>query len=192
MFGIVRIVLSGIIAVVIVYGCKVVSQNKHFVLFALIVLISTGLAFIPFENSLLTFDSPETSYEYYNFGYDATLVVSGAKSDLVIGKKGNSTVEMIVPKNKNGWKVGLGLNTKEIYRKITKDVSIHIYQYKNTNDYFVRAYNNDGKHVSITDEKNSRFIADGNNFMTYYWYLPNFDMQYSFFVDGEQIQIAGT
>ena len=72
-------------------------------------ILVTVLAFLPIENSFVTFDSPKAAYEYFNSGKsNIELVVKGDNCDFIIDRKKDSDTYLIVPKTANGWKIGIG------------------------------------------------------------------------------------
>ena len=75
------------------------------------------------------------------------MVIEGENSDFVVGTKNSTSKILIVPKTANGWKVGIGLNTKKIVQKISNKNIIYVYQYKNTNDYFLTVFNAKGEKI---------------------------------------------
>ena len=162
------------------------------------VLFVTILAFIPFENLFITFNSPAKVFDYYNRGKsDIKLVVKGKDSDLVIGDNNNTDVYLIVPKTASGWKIGIGMNTKRISQKIHNGTAIYVYQYKNRGDYFVTILDTDGGELQITDSCNSKFSSLEKTepflekkFVTYYANIRDFTQQYWISINGEEITLG--
>jgi len=201
MFSIIRLVIGGAF-----YGCSIVGINKLkvgskrvlYIVFALITVALIGLlAFLPFENLFITFDSPEKSYEYYNLGKsDVSLVVEGDNCDFVVEQDGGSKSYLIIPKTDEGWKLGIGINTKRIAQKIDNGVAVYVYRYKQTNDYFITVFDTNGGESTVKDNYNSEFLSlekydetVEKKFVTYYAHVSNPDSQYSVTVNGNEIEL---
>ena len=162
MFGLIRIILSGLLwLTVIFFTRKIVGVNKkyHYIFTAVIVIFSTTLlAFFPFENALITFKSPEEAYKYYNFGVgNVELVASGKNSDLVIGEKDDTDVYLIIPRVEDGWKIGLGIDTNKISRRTNGTTELFVYQYKDTDDFYIVVFDYMKENLDIIDSHNSQF-----------------------------------
>lgn len=176
------------------------SQVRHkyrwsIVAFIVAVIMTTIFAFIPIEKAFITFSSPESAYNYNHSG-NVKLIVEGEKTDFVVGAKGDVYIYAIVPKSNNRWKIGIGLDTKRIIQTISDGITIYIYQYKNTNDYFITVLDTKGGLSDITDNHNSEFkyLEKSNStlsktFYTYYAYINGFDDQYTLTVNDKSIKI---
>ncbi len=192
MFGLIRVLIGVIFFIIYLLIAKITKLNlkkRHYILsvFASIVLI-TVLAFVPFENLFVTFSSPKAVFNYMNFGKsEIKLIVTGNKTAFVIGGE-NTNKLLIVPKTENGWKIGTGYKTQKAYSKITDDLIIDVYQYQNTDDYYIAVYKINGGQFDITDSNDSVFYPLGNtSFYTYYAYIPKYNSHYWILVNGEKI-----
>ena len=126
-----------------------------FFISAVLVVIS---AFLSFENCFITFDSPKAAYEYFNFGKsNIELVVEGENCDFVVECKNDLDKYLIIPKTADGWKIGIGINTEKVTRKISDGIAVYGYRYKNTNDYFITVLDTNGGKATVSDEYNSEF-----------------------------------
>lgn len=198
MFVFIRILLIIILFLFLFFINKKTSKHKlRFIYVIVSFILIMVLAFLPFENLFITFESPESAYHYVNYGdADVELVVEGQISDFIVGEKNHSNTYLIVPKTDKGWKVGTGSNVNEIYRTTTNGIIIHLYQYKNTEDYYITILNTNGGYATITDNCDSNFLfVERNNeilnktFVTYYAYIHNFDTPYFVFINGNKIEI---
>lgn len=201
MFSVVRIIIGCIFLVcsIIVINKKAVKKRALYVIFTgiSIALISV-LAFFPFENLFITFDSPEKAFEYYNFGrYDTKIVVEGNDCDFVVGCKNDKDTYSIIPKTADGWKIGIGSNIIEISKVFYDGIIVRVFQYRNTDDYFVSVFNPAGGESDISDKFNTRFYSTARvndtldkKYVTYYAFVPDFDLQYSLNVNGEEIAFS--
>lgn len=196
MFGLLRLALGFLFFLIVKKIIK--RKTSNFMLFFISVLLTITLSFIPFENVFISFDSPEKSYNYYNYmNKEVKLVIEGQNSDLVIGGEDDNNVNLIVPKINESWKLGLGKDTKMIYQKHVDGYSIHVYQYKSTSEYYVSVLNTNGGNFKITDEYDSTFYSVSRysdsldeTYYTYYAYIPNFQNQYVLILDGAEISVG--
>lgn len=176
---------------------QVIKKNKNtIILFVVIVILMITSTFFPIENAFMTFSSPESVYNYMNYG-NVKLVIDGNKTSLVIGEKETTDIYMIIPKADNGWKLGLGIDTKIIMQKISGENIIYIYQYKNSDDYYITVFNTNGNLLNISDNCNSDFFYSGNtndvlnkDFYTYCAYINHFNDEYCISVNDQTIKIV--
>ena len=155
------------------------------VAFAAAVMGTTILALLPVENAFLTFSSPQSAYQYNHTG-DVKLVVSGEITDFVVGAKGDVDEYTILPKCDDGWKLGMGFDTKRIHQTVSDGVVVYVYQYKNTDDYYITILDTSGGPLELTDNRNSNFQclehtneALDTTFYTYYGYIHDYDDSYA-------------
>lgn len=201
MYSLIRLLIGCIVfccVILVLKKSKIGHKHKPYIFSVIItVVFIIILAFIPFENLFITFLSPEKAFNYYNGGKSGIkLVVNGKDSDLVIGDNNNTDVYLIVPKTASGWKIGIGMNTKRILQKIHNGITIYVYQYKNTGDYFVTILDTNGGESQITDSCNSEFsslektnTSLGKTFVTYYANIRDFTQQYWISINGEEITL---
>lgn len=199
MFRIIRIAigclfLSG--AAVAIKKSKAVHKRLLYAAFTGVSLVLTvSLAFWPFENLFITFSSPEQAYEYSNPGKsNMELVIEGDACSFIVDCQNRSDTIWLVPKTAGGWKVGCGSNVKRIAQKLQDGIIIYVYQYKDTNDYFITIMDTDGGACTVSDDYDAKFYSLerandslGKTFVTYYAYVPHFSPQYSVVVNGDEI-----
>lgn len=189
-------IIAFIIGFLLIKKSRVIHKRRWSIIaFVVVVILTTISALIPIENALITFSSPESAYNYNNFG-NVKLIVDGEKTNFVIGAKGDADIYAIVPKSNGGWKIGMGLDTKKIIQTISDGITINVYQYKNTNDYFITVLDTKGGSSDITDNHHSEFkyleksnSTLGKTFYTYYAYINDFNDQYSLTVNDKLIKI---
>lgn len=200
LFVIIRIafwLIVFIICALLIKKSKVIHKLRWSIIAVIVaVMMTTISALIPIENAFITFSSPESAYNYNNPG-KATLIVDGEKSNFVVGANGDTDIYAIVPKANRGYKIGMGLDTKRINQTISDGITIYVYQYKNTDDYFITVMHTEGGSLNITDSHNSEFkyLEKSNStidktFYTYYAYINNFNEQYSLTINGKQIELT--
>lgn len=188
--------IAFIISILLIKKTQV--RHKHrwsIIAFIIAVIMTTIFALLPIENAFITFSSPESAYNYNHSG-NVKLVVDGEKTDFVVGAKEDRYIYAIVPKSNSRWKMGMDLDTKRIFQTISDGITIYMYQYKNTNDYFITVSDTKGGSSDITDNHNSEFkyleksnSTLGKTFYTYYAYINNFDDQYTLTVNDKSIKI---
>lgn len=202
MFGIVRILIGIVLGVIaslyILRFAKIQFKRKLLVTtYISVILLITLLGFVPFENLVYTFKSPQEAYNYYHSSkVSVDLVVEGEQSDLVVAREKGTTELFIVPKTEKGWKLGSGLNIKRISQKVFEGIIVTVYQYKSTNDCFISVFDVDDGITKISDNYNTEFYAletedyfKGNTREHYYAYVSDFNSQYSIVVNGNKLVI---
>lgn len=201
MFGFIRLAIGCILFCCIIWVLKkhkITFNYKRYIAFVIMIIaFIVILQFVPFENLFITFKSPRAAYEYVNGGKsEIKLVVEGTNSDLVVSNKDDTDMYLIVPKTKDGWKIGIASNTKWIVQAFSNGITIDVCQYKNSDDYFITIFNANGGYSKIEDSYNSRFFsiekaddAPNSKFVTYYANLSKFDLQYWVNVNGEKITL---
>ncbi len=203
MYNIIRLIIGCVFlgcSIMVIKKSKVIRKRILYVVFTCIsIALITVLAFLPFENLFMTFDSPKTAYEYFSFGKsNIELVIEGNNCDFIIDRKNDSDAYLIIPKTINGWKVGIGSNTRRIIQKYFSGITVCVYQYKNTNDYFITIFDSNGGESEISDDYNTKFysLEKNNNylqkvFVTYYAHISDFDSQYSIVINGNRYSVEG-
>ena len=199
MFGAIRLIIGLICLVVLVVIIKNSKSSQKRIMYIISVVISvafiTILAFVPFENMFLSFNSPEEAYGYVNFDKsEVDLVVCGDGADLVVDDKDGKYEYLIIPHTEGGWKIGLGIDTKMVFSDLIEGFAIEVYQYKNTNNFFVSVSDTNGGETLITDGYNSQFVAlskenpfQSEAFFTYYTSISEFNSDYFITLNGEKI-----
>lgn len=199
MYMIIRLLIGCIFlvcAIAAIKKSKAICKRVLYLVFAgIAVVLVVVLAFLPFENLFVTFDSPQAAYAYYLPGKsDTALVVEGDACDFVVGQKNGTDTYLIVPKTAEGWKTGIGADMKRIAQTISDGIVLYVYQYKNTKDYFVTVLDTNGGESTVTDAYNAEFLALerdndslGKTFVTYYAHIAPPDAQYSVTVNGTEI-----
>lgn len=172
------------------------KRPLYFACACLSFLLIWTLEFLPFENFFVTFDSPQAAYDYYTFGKpNIVLVVGGDSCDLVIDRQSEADQYLLIPKTADGWKIGLGSDTKRAFRKISDGTIIWGYQYKNTSDLFLMILNRDEEAI-VTDDRNTTFYslekynaALKTTVVVYYAHISDAQTPYSITVNGTKIAL---
>ena len=191
MYSIIRCILVAIIGLmffVIVKKNSNLNKKTVGVIIATCVLLLTTISFVPFENLFLTFGSAEKACFYYQPQTDGNVLsVDGQYSTFVMQKDDSKNSILLVPKTESGWKVPSGMHTKRVIYRIVDSYIVSVYQYKNTNDFFVRVSSVDKKIHTLTDSCNSLFVSTQSS--VYCAHIPHFDTDYSLIINDKQIVI---
>lgn len=199
MYNIIRLIIGCIFFVcssTAIKKSKLIRKHILYIVFtSLSVLLIVVLAFLPFENLFVTFDSPKAAYEYYSLGKsNIELIVEGDDCDFIIDRKNDSDTYLIIPKTADGWKIGVGSNTKRIVQKLSNGIVLYVYQYKDASDYFITILDTNGGESTVSDEYNTKFFSLeryndslGKIFVTYYAHIANLNPQYSVIVNDNKI-----
>lgn len=199
LFAIVRIVFWGLIFMaflLLIRKSHIIHKQKwSLIVFCVAVILTIVSALIPIENVFITFSSPQSAYNYNHSG-DVTLIVNGEITDFIVGAKDDVDVYAIIPKSDNGWQLGMSLDTKRIIQKISDGITIYVYQYKNTNDYYITILDTNGGLSEVSDNLGSEFRhldktdrVLNKTFYTYYAYISHFNDQYALTVNGRVIKV---
>lgn len=176
-----------------------IDKRKCCIAAFIAVSITVSLLYlIPFENAFITFSTPEKAFHYTN-SWDIDTIVSGTETSFVIASKNNVNTYKIVPKTQKGWKISSALATKDMFQYFYNGISIHIYRYKNSSDYYIALFDTDGGQINITDNRGSNFIsviqnqsADIEPVYHYYACINNMDSEYVITLNGEDIKLPIT
>lgn len=93
------------------------------------VVVLTASALIPVENAFLSFASPEAAYRYNHSGA-VMLEINGEKTTFLVGEKGDTYEYAIIPKAKDGWKLGVGSDVDRVVQTVSNGITVQVYQYK--------------------------------------------------------------
>ena len=79
------------------------KRKKYWIAYSAAFALFLCLAFLPFENLFVTFNSPEKAVEYYAFAdVDVYANIPGEQCNLIVGTKIDTNIQMIVPRTENG------------------------------------------------------------------------------------------
>lgn len=199
MFYIIRFIIIVIIGVLLSYiTLRFIKHPKvrmaiNIVAFVVIVFI---VGIINFESIVYSFSSPEEAFNYNSKADIISLVIEGEESSCVVGLEDDTTIIKLIPKVDNGWKSDSGLATKAILNKVSSDCTtiISVYQFKNTEDYYIRISNIYGNIERISDNKNSDFLLEKINSetssrQTFYAYIENWGDDYVLTINNQKISL---
>lgn len=203
MYSIVRIIIGFILfacSIVVIRKFQTIRKRSSYAIafVTTILIIPSVLGLFPFENLFITFDTPEDAYNYNTFGdTNVQLVLDGEDCAFIVDFESSSkrTIAAIA-KSEKGWKLDGGSNIKLITSNFVDGISIDVYQFKDTNDYFINVFDMDSGAVDIFDDYNTEFylfehtntewnITDTD----YFAYIPYFNNEYSIVINGNRIPV---
>lgn len=153
----------------------------------------------PIENVFLTFSSVEKAFAYVTpkSETDILCVIDGTESSLVVAANSEENVLKIFPMTENGWKLNTGLETATILQQHYGNTSIHIYRYKDLEDYYIRVFKPHGGATEIADNRGSVFQSverpNENAEQSIFYYfacVQNIDDDYIIYIDGQEMKMA--
>ena len=113
LFGLIRVALGAIIflfSFLLIQRSRICHKRTWIVsAFIITIALAAASAFIPVEDTFVTFSSAEKAY-HYNHSGSVMLEVRGKKTSFLVGKRGNAYEYAIIPKVEHGWKLGLGVD----------------------------------------------------------------------------------
>ena len=201
MFNIIRLVIGCAFlgfSIAAIHKLNAIHKRRWYTVFTCVtVAMITVLEFLPFENLFITFESPQKVYDYYRFGGSRIeLVVEGKDCDFVVDRNKDAYTYLIIPKTADGWKNGIGSNTKRIEYTISNGVTVAVYQYRDTDDYFLTVLDTNGGETVISDDYGTEFFSlETRNdllrktFVTYYAHIPEFYPQYTISINGNNVTL---
>lgn len=147
------------------------------------------LTFVPFENLCYTFSSPEASFHYKENG-TVKAVINGQYSDLIVAENNKIDNLTVIPKKQNGWKLSDNMNLHNKYNNLANGISITLYQFDDTSDYYLSVCGVTTAVLSICDSFNSDFccIKNSHGHEIYYAHVQMSD-EYTLIVNGVAIAI---
>lgn len=201
MFSIIRLIFGCIFfggIFIILRKKSTVTRRRIIYLICLTVIVISVLSLLPIENLFMRFDTPEAAFRYFHLGKNnIELVVEGNDSAFVIDYQNNTNTYQIIPKDDNKWKVGIGLYLKTVVHMFSDGLAVYVYQYKNTDDYYINIFDINGVESNISDNCHSQFYSlihrndlNGSDFVSYYAHIAEYNSQYYVVVNGKRIEMA--
>lgn len=164
---------------------------------AVIVLIGTLTALIPMEHTIWRFDSPAGAFAFKNRG-KVILTLEGEESAYVLAEDGQDSYAYdYIAKKDDKWCVVSGM-TKRPTMIVNDTASVLIYQFRNTDDYYIAVRSHGNEEVTVSDNRGTVFHKIGKSHTieditvsdyTYYGYVHHIDASYQIKVDEETIDV---
>lgn len=192
MYSFLRIIFGLVLVLALIILVKKTQIKKVFV-----VLISVGillttivLYFVPIENILVRFSTPQKAYNYYRFGRVCD-VVEGEDSAYISALRGTGVKYdfVIFPKDEKGWKIGTHFDQCKVARYMDKDISITVYNIRKTEDYYVVVFyhslNQDVPSLSDNFDSSFKRISSGE----YVTCVTGLDSSYCVYYNDQTINV---
>lgn len=165
---------------------------------ALCLILVSASAVYPVENLFVDFKSPESVFNYTNFG-EVNDIVYGKESCMVIYTDRNSSGgHYIIPRSEKGYKIPSFFASKKVSNKFDKDGNFDVYNVSGTNDYYVVG-------IILADTVEPEIVDSENRPVKYitidmgdtetktvviYSYVENFNNDSYLIIDGVKTMIA--
>ncbi len=152
-------------------------------LFCCAILTFTVLELVPFENSILTFETPEEAFDYYKTEA-IDVLIEGEDSCLIVAKNDSAAQQVLIfKKNKNDWDIKTGLSVNKTNFTKTDDAFLSILSIDGSADKYVEIDNILSKELTVSDNINSEFHKAENG--KYYAYIEDFSNNYVININGD-------
>lgn len=202
LFNLLRIVLWLIVSSFIVLKIRTTKIVRKKLVSLLIVVLCLGLISVsgmfPIENLFINFKSPESVFNYTNFG-KVNDVLYGKESCMAIYSNWNSTGgHYIIPKTEKGYKIPNYFAIKKVSHKFDRNGNFDVYNVLGTQDYYVIG--------TILSNKSEQTIVDSHNesvknivikmgntetkTVIIYSYVENFTNDYYLLINGTKTTIT--
>lgn len=202
LFNLSRIVLWLIASAFVVFkirAAKIVRKKLVSLLMVALCLILVSVSgMYPVENLFINFKSPESVFNYTNFG-EVNDILYGKESCMVIYTNQNSSGgHYIIPKTEKGYKIPNYFAAKKVSNKFDKNGNFDVYNVLGTQDYYiVGTILSNTREQNIVDSQNhpvENIIVDMGNTETktvvIYSYVKNFNNDYYLIINGVKTTIA--
>lgn len=189
-------VVLSVCAILVIWHSKIRRKwQVSIVSVAVCAVVVSLTAIYPVENIFITYQSPESVFQYTNGGQIED-VLDGQDSCLVAYSKGEGEVgEYIVPKSAVGYQIPTYRAAKKVVQKIDNVGIFDVYTVRGTSDYYISGL----VHLNDTDNEIEVLNGQGNvvdtpivrvgNTDFIYIYLPDFSNEYCLSVNGEIVRI---
>lgn len=164
MYAILRWIIFSVLLLLFIFILKKNNKlkKKTLIISVIVTIILAEISmYIPIENQFMYFHSADSAYKYINV-YSSKYIIDGKNSDLVVGNNIDSDELLIIPKNENGWQVGLSKDI-EIAVAVSDTCGLGISIYKPTNECYIFVHNADNEKMKIKDNHNFEFKFINNN-----------------------------
>ncbi|MBR6801153.1 MAG: hypothetical protein IKM61_05345 [Eubacteriaceae bacterium] len=188
MYIIIRMMIISVLFMIALFLIKSGKLQNRFLTFVCVIILSTLLCMVPFENLFMTFDSAEDAFEYKK-REEVVLVVNGSVSDLVVGEdpKTGDYVYCAFSKSPDGWRLGMGTDLKKVHNSVSEDAVVEVFRYKDTQDHYIILHDIKGNIGNLSDAYGNEFYKLGE--MSHFGYVDGFSDEYEICADGNMLAI---
>lgn len=200
LYLIIRFALAIIIGLTLFIICS--KKNAKIVTRLLVVVVAyvlyIGLTFLPLENSLGLFETPQ-DVAVYCYSNELITAIEGESTALLVLNGSNLQIAR-VNKTKNGWgydlRQGFGFNTRTYLVRDAPYYAVYIHENDDTTDKFIQLAFSDRslKNEYITDTDGNLLFgiilnkqSDAYSSLMYFGYINSNLENYGFYLDGELI-----
>lgn len=178
---------------------KIVRKKLASVLACVLSLILvTVSSMYPVENLFVRFKSPESVFNYANFGKIKDVVYGKESCMIIFTNRDGVGQHYIMPKVENGYKIPNQFASKKIFNRFDSSGNFDVYHVSGTQDYYivgktlsnsaeqkiVDCYNRPVKNISYSMGKTE------TKKVVVYSYIENFNNDYSLVINGEKIKMT--
>lgn len=197
-----RIVIWLIVSVFIFFKIRssriVRKKLAYFLAIALCFFLVTISGMYPIENLFVDFKSPESVFNYANYG-KVSDIIYGEESCMVIYTQNDVSGQYIIPKTEEGYKIPNYFATKKVSSKFDKNGTFDVYNISGTRDYYiVGMILSNASEQNIVDSQNrpvEKIVVDNmgdaeTKSVTIYSCVENFNSDYYLIINGVKTTIA--
>ena len=199
MYSIIRTIIFIIILIIflVIYKRKKTTMKRNTtIIFVIIWGVILSLSyFLPVENIFYVFREPEDVFKYKCRG-EITDIMEGNHSAMILYRDRNENLFEMIPRNKEGWKIGTYFSYKKVLSTQCDLTIVTIYNCKNSNDYYIIimdlfVHQSENQSI-ITDNINTEFNNFSKNIQNtdmkdiiYYGYTNQFTEDYKLTINGK-------
>lgn len=199
MFGLINYGIWILLFILGHFCLKKAAHQKRAHAFLAVGILAVGIPVMLLTgNYLLSFSSPEKAFQYSSLpttkvdftleGKDSALVLSSAEA-------AKFTLTFL-PKEDGRWKLSDGASGKVVTHTIAENYSIALYQYRNSDDFYLLVSGTSAQAPVLEDNRDSVFSfrereisISGEKLYTSCVYLVGLDADYSLFLNGKEISL---
>ena len=174
---------------------KKLSKKNLIIVLSTMIILCASLCFFPIENLFMSFDTPESAFNYYRTG-EIKGVVYGDNSSLVYYKTSSETYSYVFMKRTGkGYKLPEPYCNEIIADRFDSKGKFEVYKVDKTQDYYVIGYTVVLEDSTITDSNNqliSNVVYSDTTYpqnAIFYSYIGDYSNKYYLLINSEKIYI---
>lgn len=163
------------------------KKIKWIIIIVILVFFMSAVVLPSVAKELVSFDSPQSAYEYW-FKGTVYEVIEGNDIDYVVGSEGGK----VLKKDETGWKnswASIGVLRRV---KTVGTITIQIMQFNFKNEFFIQIRDSEQGKLEIRDSYDSKIYyvePVGNKWGKYYLHVEKIDKEYVINVNGQDIVV---
>ena len=174
------------------YSRKFTNRRKLYLLYAAICFAFFAIShFLPIENALYKFPTPNAVFSYTNFE-KLSHVIDGKESCMFVYPTGKSTYSVnFAGKHSDGYALLPQYGSRMVFRKNDGHGIITVHHIEGTSDYYIVAAFWGNASVEIYDDSGEIHtdVVNINNSGLFYFYVHNLSENHYILVDGNRVNI---